>query len=228
MKRLANGILSAAAMVVLAGAKCGPAKLEAEYAVRWDPAEGGPRTPTEVARLLGLHDAVETSFDVRYYDAPAVASAPDSARTIMRERVRQGGAPELIVKYRRGTPITGALTCPLEPEATPSAQVDVGFGADDSVIRVYSYTCELSGESFPPALHAVPRPCTIEVTRASAEGVKIESWSLAGGGALLEVSRVGRDSDKELGKFRRVVEKLTAAGVRPTMRSKTDIAGACG
>ena len=201
---------------------------DAEYAMRWEPADGGPQSASEVAYLLGLGTPTVTTFEVRYYDAPPPANAPDSARTIVRERARENGASDLIVKYRRAAPLHGTWSCPLGTAAKRAAQVDVGFGPGDSVERVYSYTCELVADSFPPSLHATPRACTIAVTRTTANGVKIEAWQLPNGRTLLEISRVAKDSRKELDKFRAMVDKLVVAGARPTLASKTRLAGQCG
>ena len=200
---------------------------DAEYAVRWDPAEGGPRTAADVLRLLELGKAEVHTFEVRYYDAPVSASTPESARVILRERERDGDEDEILVKFRRATPLTADWTCPLGGRAERSAQVDVGFGPGDTIARTYSYSCELEADSFPPSLRATPHPCSITFTRATAKKIKIETWPLPSGDSLLEVSHVARDSQKELANFQKIVARLIAAGAHPKAESKTELAGAC-
>jgi len=217
----------ACALLALAASCPGGAPRDAEYAVRWFPADGGPRTEADVVQLLGLESPTESRFEVLYYDATPPASAPEGARTIVRERSSEGGTSEIVLKYRSAQPITGEWECALGPAAKRSSEVDVGFGDGGSITRVYSYSCEVNSDSAPPSLHAVAKPCTINVTRAAAGGFKIETWSLPGGHALLEVSRAGHDSEKELARFQRTVQKLVVAGARPTMRSKTELGSAC-
>ena len=200
---------------------------DAEFAVRWDPAEGGPSTAAAVTRLLELRPGREESFEVRYYDAPTPASAPDSARVILRERSRDGGKTELVVKYRRAAPVTGKWTCPLGQRADRTAQVDIGFGPGGSVSRMYSYSCEVSADSFPASLHASPRACSISIARVTTDHLKIETWPLPNGEQLLEVSREARDSQSDLAGFEAIVNRLIAAGAHPIAESKTALAGTC-
>jgi len=200
---------------------------DAEYAVRWLPSEGGPATAQDVLTLLDLGDAKMDSFEVRYYDAPATTHAPAHTRVILRERERDGSEDEIMVKYRRIAPLEGDWSCPLGGGAKRSSQVDVGFAPDGSVIRVYSYACEIRADSFPPSVHATPHACSIFFTRATAKKYKVETWPLPNGRALIDVSHVGPDSKKELAKFQAVVARLLDAGAHPRSESKTELAGAC-
>ena len=64
--------------------------------------------------------------------------------------------------------------------------------------------------------------------RIEAGKLKIEEWDLPGGVTLLEVSRNGSNSEDDLESFQRdVVDKLLAAGVQPSDRSKTEIGSSC-
>src|SRR5664279_3388409 len=48
----------------------------AEYAVRWDPAEGGPADAGELLSFFGASEGGGRSYEVRYFDFPRPASAP--------------------------------------------------------------------------------------------------------------------------------------------------------
>jgi hypothetical protein len=200
---------------------------EAEYAVRWLPSEGGPATAADVLKLLELGDPQMDSFEVRYYDAPATASAPSHSRTILRERERDGAEDEILVKFRRIAPLEGDWTCPLGGGAKRSSQVDIGFAPDGDVVRVYAYSCEIRADSFPPSVHATPHACSVFFTRATAKKFKVETWPLPNGRALIDVSHQGPDSKKELAKFQKIVGRLLDAGAHPRSESKAELAGAC-
>ena len=70
--------------------------------------------------------------------------------------------------------------------------------------------------------------CANRMKRTEAGKLKIEEWHLPGGVILLEVSRNGSNTKDDLESFRSdVVDKLLAAGVQPSDRSKTEIGSSC-
>jgi len=199
---------------------------KAEYATRWDPAQGGPRSASEVSEALGLPAATETEYDVQYYDAPPPASAPANAVTIVRERTKAGGATQILVKFRLRRPLRASWICPMS-DAKRSEEVDVSFGAGGRTTRVYSYACAVKAEAPPPSLNAVPKRCALTMTRSPVGGLKIESWALPGGRSLLEVSRSATNSETELARFQAIYQRLAQAGVKPTATSKTELGSRC-
>ena len=199
----------------------------AEYATRWDPALGGPRTAAEVAEALELPATTETQYEVRYYDAPPAASAPAEGVTIIRERTKAGGSTQILVKFRRTERLAGPWVCPLGDGAKPSAEVDVSLGAGGQTTRVYSYSCAVTADAPPASLNAVPKACVLAMTRTSARGLKIESWALPAGRSLLEVSRSAANSEAELTRFQGIHQRLAQAGVKPTATSKTELSSRC-
>jgi hypothetical protein len=49
---------------------------DAEYAVRWDPFQGGPKTAAAIVPALGQGPAEEDRFEVRYASVGVGVSAP--------------------------------------------------------------------------------------------------------------------------------------------------------
>jgi hypothetical protein len=203
----------------------------AEYAARWDPAAGGPATAAEAATRLGLEaPGASTACEVRYFDLPAPKGTPKGAAVILRRRVCDDGSAEIRLKYRTAHPVAD-WACPALLEFHASSQVDVGFGAD-APSRVYAYACTLSAREPPVPLHAVPKPCAARMTRyetfdAEHHRVKIEDWTLPGGGRRLEVSRTARDEVDSLAAFEQLVVRLRASGARLLEESKTELGSRC-
>jgi hypothetical protein len=224
----------AAPVLLLLVAACSPPRAaappwpgSAEYAFRWDPAGGGPRTPQDVLALLDLPVPTPEKYEVRYWDLPSPASAPLSATPIFRERTKAGGKTEFRLKYRFSRPLATAWACPAGEAFHPEEQVDVSVGEGGNAVRVYSYSCTLKTGAPPSSLNAVPKSCSVSMTRYNAEGLRVEEWRMPDGARTIEVSRAAADSVDELESFRQVAEKLLAKGAKASDRSKTELGSTC-
>jgi hypothetical protein len=216
-----------AAVVVLLLAAAAREPKGAEYAVRWDPARGGPASAAEALAFLGAADVAPERYEVQFYDLPAPPGAPAGATVILRRRTAADGASEIRLKYRTVSPLA-SWACP-DPSFHAKAQVDVGFGAD-APTRVDSYSCVLSSPEPPDDLHAVPKKCVSRMVRYDVErtaGYKVEVWTLPDGSTRLEISRTAKNSVDELALFAHIVERLVARGVRPLEESKTELGSKC-
>lgn len=201
-----------------------------EFAVRWDPAEGGPRDAGEVAKAFRWRVKDESTYVVRYYRATTASDAYAGMQVVIRER-RSRERTELTFKLRSDRPMVGLpdldlWTCPLGGKAHPKDEIDVSFTGAADVRRIHSRSCtvELDGEGseIVSKLNARPLPCTSRMRRLRADDYKVEEWSLPNGTRLIEVSRNGRDRQDEMAQFgRAIVEPLHRLGARPAARSKT-------
>jgi hypothetical protein len=200
---------------------------DAEYAFRWDPAAGGPRTAPAALALLGLSVATPDHYQVRYWDLPAPPSAPAKAVPILRERTKEGGKTEFRLKYRFPAPLAAGWRCPPGAGFRPEEQVDVAVGEGGTAVRVYSYACTLKAAAPPSSLNAAPKSCSVAMTRYGGAGLRAEEWILPDGGRILEISRFSSDSVAELASFRELAARLTASGARPLSRSKTVLGSDC-
>ncbi len=209
----------------------------AEFAIRWDPAEGGPKTIEEVAALLQLPSGRSKSFEVRYFSIRQPSDAVGDSTAIVRQRsTRQ--ATESMYKQRSadafssGEPLAG-WQCPFPARANPKAksEVDVGWTPEGSTKKSYSLSCQVDGTVellLPAQFMAKPLGCTSRVLRAEAQGIKIERWSLPRGALSIEVSWNGEDNAADLEKFAsRVARPLMEQGVKPLGESKTALGSSC-
>jgi hypothetical protein len=210
-----------------------PARAEeprrAEYASRWDPARGGPKTAAEAASVLGAPAGVRHSCEVLYYDVPALRSAPAGAAVILRRRSCDDGKTEIRLKYRSAHPLEHPA-CPAGASFHEESEVDVGFG-EGAPSRIYAFACALPAAEPPAFLHAAPKPCTSRMTRSEARGDgapwKIEDWTLPDGSRRLEISRSSANDVDALAAFEAVVERLRASGARLLDESKTELGSRC-
>lgn len=215
---------------------------QAEYAVRWDIRLGGPRDSAAVIEAL-YPDAAPSkkrAYGVRYYDWALPPVVPDKATPILRER--ESNDPDdderfqLTYKVRSEQPLKMAKGwCPL-PGAEEKLEVDVSAANDGSAKSTYSYSCTLSSKDkmpgVPPMLSCSPKPCEAKMTRDTIKvdgaKIKVERWSLPAGEELLEVSRAGKATPEDMGKFQqKVVKPLVALGVVPIIDGKTSAASDC-
>jgi hypothetical protein len=224
-------LFASAVLVCLLGHGAGRAdELKAEYAIRWDPATGGPKTAQETLDVLGKTAEDTDEYTVQYFDLTPPADAPAGFRAILRQRQKQN-AYELTFKYR-GEGALATWTCPLSAApAKQKAEVDVSILAD-GVKRAHAYSCSVEsvGAPVPPpaALKAVPKSCASTTTRIEAGKLKIEEWHPPGGVTLIEVSRNGKPSAEDLERFQdKVAKKLLKRGITPSGRSKTELGGSC-
>jgi len=228
--RIAGLAVAAFAAASLATTAEEPRK--AEYAVRWNPAEGGLKTADAVLDLLGSPGARGNAWEIRYFDLPRPGSAPPGSAVILRRRAGAGGDVEIRLKYRSAHPLAGGWSCPAGIAFRRESQVDVGFGRADAPSRVYSYSCKLAARQPPAPLRATPRPCASRMVRfeagsPKADGYKVEEWTLPDGTVRLEISRTASNSVDELARFADLVGRLRARGVAPLDESKTELGGRC-
>lgn len=228
--------VACAAAWLLAGASASAKEDAAEFAVRWDPAAGGPRTVEEVANALGLQGGSTRQFVVRYFAVKVPPGTPEGATAIARERLSDDGLVSMY-KVRHASPLPpttrrAGWQCPFAADANPKREreVDIGWTAEGLPTRVWSISCEAEGplaDLLPAGLAATPRGCTSNVMRLSAKRLKVERWSLPDGTLALEVSSNGRDSEAQREAFAtRVVRPLLALGAKPIAQSKTQL-GSC-
>ena len=201
----------------------------AEYAARWDPARGGPRTAEEAASVLGTPAGTRRSCEVLYYDVPALRSSPAGAAVILRRRSCDDGKAEIRLKFRSAHPLERPA-CPAGVSFHEESEVDVGFG-EGSPSRTYAFACTLPAAEPPAFLHAVPKPCASRMTRSEARGHgapwKIEDWTLPDGSRRLEISRSSANDVDALAAFEAVVERLRVNGARLLDESKTELGSRC-
>lgn len=208
---------------------------DAEYAIRWDPAQGGPQTLDEIAAALGLRSGRRSTFTVQYFALEAPAGASPHFGVIARERTSDG-AVESTWKLRGDMPLPAAgplagMRCPFARPTQDKREVDVGWTSAGAPRRGYSHSCDADGhlaQLLPAAMPAKPAGCSSEAVRLSAKNLKLERWSLPGGRLAFEVSSNGKDRPADLEKFeRKVVRPLIAVGVRPLGASKTEMGSSC-
>ena len=200
----------------------------AEYAIRWNASEGGPRTGTEVLAVLNMRAKNTQGFKVNYYDFPSMAKSPPGFSTILRRRVDGAAVTDLTWKLR-GDHTLSEWTCPLENSRHAKTEVDVTFSGPDRVNRMYSYSCSsATPESAASRLAAIPKSCSATVTRWEAGSLKVEEWRLARDVLIIEVSGNGANTPEGIERFRRrVVAPLFAAGIAPSALSKTELGSHC-
>jgi hypothetical protein len=199
----------------------------AEFAVRWDPSEGGLASAEEVLAFLGAPRSSPSVFAVRYFDLPPPADAPPDSTAILRWRRSETGQSEIRLKYRRRAPLGKDWGCPAGSPFERKEEVDVSFTAAGPPMRVYAYSCTLAAGEPPASLDAVPKKCASRMARYEVEGFKVEEWTFSGGKVQVEVSRSAPNTAEELSSFERFVSKLLKRGVKPSDRSKTEAGSEC-
>lgn len=212
------------------------AQMDAEYAVRWDPRQGGPATPEDALRELQLKPSAPSRFEVQYFDFTAPAGVPTGFDAILRKRIG-GGQAELTFKLRGTAPLPATPSlkdwrCPLGTTKDRKDEADVTFIEGGQVLKAFSRSCDVSSPDLglqpPAALQARLKGCKSTMTRLRSGKLKVEQWQLADGSTLLEASRPGRHSDSAQHAFEReVLQPLLHLQVRPLSRSKSAIGGGC-
>ncbi|MDM0103598.1 hypothetical protein QTH97_01540 [Variovorax sp. J22R24] len=235
-RALARKLLAAAACVSLSSTVL--ARSAAEYAIRWDPAESGPRSIAEVQAALKLPGAgKQKRFEVRYFVVTPPPGTPQDASVIARER-STGGKTESMYKLRSPTPLaaTGPQAqwqCPFARKTRPKSkdEVDIGWTAEGVPRKNYSLSCDADGflkALLPARFEARPVGCANDVLRQEVDHITIERWHLPGDRMAFEVSWKASDSDADLEQFtRRVVRPLREAGAKALQESKTGLGSHC-
>ncbi len=225
-----------AAFVFGAALHATAAAMDAEFAVRWDPRQGGPATPEQTLRALRLGVDARSTFDVQYFDFTPPAGLPPGVTPILRRRA-SGSHHELSFKLRGAQPLPDPPSlkewpCPLGATKDRKDEVDVSFLADGRSVIAYSRSCDSNAEGgavpIPSALQARPRGCRHAMTRLRSGKLKIEEWRLADGSVLLEASRPAPYHAKSSRAFEHdVLKPLLALNIQPLERSKSAIGGDC-
>ena len=208
---------------------------DAEFAVRWDPRQGGPATPEDAMRELRLKVDERSQAKVEYFDFTPPPGLPEGFTPILRQRT-SGPSHELSFKLRGSRPLPDEPSlkhwdCPLGPTDDRKDEVDVGFVAADKTVVAYSRSCDVStrhAAAPPPALQARPKGCASTMTRLRSGKLKIEEWRLADGSVLLEASRPAPYHPKSTHTFEHdVLKPLLALKIQPLERSKSAIGSDC-
>lgn len=216
-----------AAVLVPAAGLAGAEPDRAEYAVRWDPSQGGPANVRELLAFLGASEGGGQTYEVRYFDLSAPAGAPAGTTPILRLRIADGGDAEVRLKYRADQPLQGRWGCPDGARFEKSEEVDVTFAAGATPVRMYAYSCTLDAKAPPTFLGATPKSCAAHMVRYKHGGDKIEEWTLPDGAVRLEVSRTASNGAKHEAKFGKLVDRLRGRGVKPLDESKTEFGSRC-
>jgi hypothetical protein len=228
-------LLPAPLLAAAAGPALGAAQ-DAEFALRWDPRQGGPATPQDALQGLGLKASTPSHFEIQYFDFTEPAGLPAGFDAILRKRLT-GGAAELTFKLR-GTqplPVEPSLKhwdCPLGPAQDRKDEADITFVEAGRTITAFSRSCSVESRQAdiepPAALQARPKGCGSTMTRLRSGKLKIEQWKMADGSVLLEASRPGKHTEASMRAFERLVlQPLLALKVQPLQRSKSAIGGDC-
>ena len=212
------------------------AALDAEFAVRWDPKQGGPATPHDALRELRLKIGKPQHFEVQYFDFTPPADVPAGFDPILRKRIKDGEA-ELTFKLRGDAALPAHPTlkqwaCPLGATHDRKDEVDITLLGAGHALTAHSRSCSIESHdpALPPpaALQARPKGCGSTMTRLSAGKLKVEQWQLADGTVLIEASRPGKHTTASRQAFEReVLKPLLALKVQPLQRSKSAIGGEC-
>ena len=224
-----------ASALLLAVSATAFATADAEFAIRWDPSEGGPQTAKEVRAALSLKKGKEMDFVVQYFAVNQPSNAPGDFRAIARER-RARSYTDATYKVRGSNafPEAGPLNkwqCPLSNPVLSKDEVDINWTGEQEPKRAFSRSCTADSDiahAMPKELEAKPLGCISKMHRIQADGIKLEQWDFQSGKRLFEVSTNGRDSQRDLEKFlRRIVDPLLSHKVRPLKDSKTELGSAC-
>jgi len=224
--------VAAAAICVGAGGPSASAATseptDAEFAIRWNARDGGPKTADEVLVVLKARTRRTSLFEITYYDVRSPATVPPGFATILRRRTDSTGDTELTWKLRGDRALAG-WTCPFAKPRRSKSEVDVTFSGVHTVTRAYSYSCtNTSTEIAVSSLAATPRACTAVVKRWEAGPLKIEEWRLPGDVLMIEVSGNGANTPDAMEHFRRrAAAPLFAAGIVPSPQSKTELGSRC-
>ena len=224
-----------AVLATIASSSVFGANDDAEYAIRWNPQQGGPPSASDALKLLRLSPTESDAFVVEYFDVLLPGDTPTGFAAIARQRTTKQKS-EVTLKYRgpNRLPLTSTLEqwqCSLNGSAEKKEEVDISFGQASETKRMYSRSCSVKGDAataIPNALDAKPKGCKSSMTRLKSKDMKAEEWQLSSGAKVIEVSLSGKDTKMELENFRRsVVDVLINRGVTPLDRSKSEMGSEC-
>jgi hypothetical protein len=239
MRNAAHDAQAAVAAACLLAASAAFAAHPAEFAVHWNPADGGPQTAEDVTSALQLDGGKLKAYEVRYFAVrqPLGDTGRQDAIAIVRQR-KSSHESESMYKLRStqafgpGDPLAG-WRCPLASSANARSKstVDIGWLAEGQARRTYSLSCEAHGAVdaiLPAKMQARPLDCSSRVRRVEVKDIKIEQWRMPDAETILDVSWNGEDTAADLEKFAaRIVRPLVARGIRPHEQSKTELGSGC-
>jgi hypothetical protein len=212
------------------------AAMDAEFAVRWDPKQGGPATPHDALREMRLKIGKPQHFEVQYFDFTPPADVPAGFDAILRKRIKDGEA-EITFKLRGDAPLPAHPTlkqwaCPLGATKDRKDEVDITLVDAGRALTAHSRSCVIESRDLglqpPAALQARSKGCGSTMTRLTSGKLKVEQWQLADGTMLIEASRPGKHATASRQAFEReVLKPLLALKVQPLERSKSAIGGEC-
>lgn len=217
-------------------AKPAPTPANAEYAVRWNVAAGGPTTAEKVLSALHLEpkkdkDSGKTkqkNLTVEYFD---VGKRSDGFKTILRLRTdEKKGESELTFKLRGDRAIVPP-PCPLGGGVNKEPEVDVTFlDPQRPAPPQFSYSCDKKTKEAPKAL-PLRVGCTASMRRLEADfasdELKVEEWKIKGA-RYIEVSFSGKNDPADEKMFgAKVVAALVAKGIHPLEEGMTTITTSC-
>ena len=130
-------ILAIMSVAIPASLESATAPERAEYAVRWNIQDGGPKLADQVLAILKRTPANSEQYNVEYFDLPSAASTPDDFLLILRRQVNSSGRSELTFKYRGDHPLA-SWVCPLAKPYRTKTEIDISFMDTDVVNRAYS------------------------------------------------------------------------------------------
>jgi hypothetical protein len=211
----------------------------AEYAIRWDPSQGGPRSGVATLAALGISGADKDNFEIRYFTVRARPDKPDGLTRIVRERHRTNKERHELTYKLRGlqpfsvSPSLADWTCPIGATDDKKDEVDISVYGRSSTVRAYSRSCTIESKVAPPvvpaALGATPAACTHRVVRWKAEEATVEEWQLKNGRVVIEVSSSGGADEAGFLNFRnRIADRLLEKHrIVPLQSSMTALGSAC-
>ncbi len=209
---------------------------EAEFAIRWNPSTGGPKTANEVINLLALPPAEMDEYDVSYYSIAAPSDVPKGYSVIARQRIKEKKT-QLMIKYRGESPLPDTYNpntwqCALGTNAETKYEVDISLLLKNETKKTYSLSCSLKAKeiiAFPSNLNATQHGCKSKMVRYESNGIKIEEWTFyPNEEKIIEVSKSGKDNKLDFDEFvTGVGSKLISSGIQPLESSKSATGANC-
>ena len=232
-----------AGLAALSASAKKPTANAAEYAIRWNPRQGGPATAEAALEALSPAPSdtkpKSAEFDVQYFSVAKPPDLPADVSAILRER-KKSKKTELTFKLRGPRPFPTPLAswaCPVEAAADEKDaieskdELDCSFlsRGDPKCVRSRSCTAASAGDpAIPETLHAEKKGCPAHVRRLEAGDRKVEEWHVGEHEVLIEVSQNANDGDAARKHFRdAVVSVLLDQKIVPLEASKTELGGEC-
>jgi hypothetical protein len=246
MRRTALCLLSVAVLVPTAVPAQPSQNPSPAVAIRWDPAEGGPRSAEEAWAAIEWAASERTAYEVRYFKVLKGPAPPEGFDVNGQER-RRVDPPKYEVTYKIRGASTTALTLPLSQWSCPLGktkdrkdETDLVYINNQQSREAMSRSCTIDAKAgfppLPPDLTVQRNECSNMVVRlkrsddpVTGADLKVEEWRLRSGHRIIEVSVSGPRNAVDVNKFKlRVVDKLTIKhAVRPLSDSKAQLGSTC-